>query len=170
MNPYNEDESRAIGEVEESFKAPGTAEYTDTDPNQLFVRAKGRRFGLKIDNLTVMFKDGESAAYQYYPSDAPDSPIPGEKLPEGLIVIDVKDKTVFDVLGEIRNALEEIKNNDDDNVLEALSHHMVIGSTLVLSTNRTDTGAEFRRGATPTAWKWPFLTEILKPTGTKPWN
>ena len=142
IDPFSGETIDTISEASIAFKAPGTAEYTNSIQISFSSVPKDGDW-LKIDNLTIMFKDGESAAYQYYPSDAPDSPIPGEKLPEGLIVIDVKDKTVFDVLGEIRNALEELKNNDDDNVLEALSHHMVIGSTLVLSTNRTDTGAEF---------------------------
>ena len=138
IDPFSGETIDTISEASIAFKAPGTAEYTNSIQISFSSVPKDGDW-LKIDNLTVMFKDGESAPYQYYPSDASDSPIPGEKLPEGLIVIDVKDKTVFDVLGEIRNALEELKNNDD-NVLEALSHHMVIGSTLVLSTNRTDTG------------------------------
>ncbi|MGG3789680.1 flagellin [Geobacillus thermodenitrificans] len=85
---------------------------------------------LKIDNLTIMFSDSMESGY---------SPSQGQ----GTATIDVRGKTVFDVLNDIEQVLEAAKADGTHQPVQALTGFSVVGNSLILSTDRTDDGGLF---------------------------
>ncbi len=77
---------------------------------------------LVIDGVTIEFKD-ESIPYNGGTNTA---------------VVGVKDRTVYDVMAEVYNAITSAKNNSE---AEALIDFKVNGNSLILTTNKTDDGA-----------------------------
>ncbi|WP_303740645.1 flagellin N-terminal helical domain-containing protein [Lutispora saccharofermentans] len=77
---------------------------------------------LVIDGVTIEFKD-ESVPYDNSTNTA---------------VVGVKDRTVYDVMAEVYNAITSAKNNSK---AEALIDFKVNGNSLILTTNKTDDGA-----------------------------
>jgi flagellin len=82
---------------------------------------------LKIDNLTITFSDSTPSGY----------------AGGGTATINVSGKTVFEVLDEIEQMIQAAQNDGGVNYVSALTASSVVGSTLVLSTNRTDDGGTF---------------------------
>lgn len=124
-----------------SFVADNTANYTNSF-NLTFSDLPKAGDQLKIDNLTITFKEEPSSAVSYKTSfnSAFDNGAPQK---ESTVTIDIRNKDIFSILSEIEQTISNIKNGDTYNSLPALSSHYVVGSTLVLSTNRTDTGVSF---------------------------
>jgi flagellin len=85
---------------------------------------------LKIDNLTITFSDSTSSSYTWSGT-------------EGTATIDVNGKDVFQVLQDIEQVLSDAKADTTNNPVRALNSHAVVGSSLVLSTDRTDDGNAF---------------------------
>ncbi|XWN53212.1 flagellar protein [Anoxybacillus flavithermus] len=85
---------------------------------------------LKIDNLTITFSDSTSSSYTWSGT-------------EGTATIDVNGKDVFQVLQDIEQVLSNAKADTTNNPVRALNSHAVVGSSLVLSTDRTDDGNAF---------------------------
>lgn len=108
-----------------SLLAADIADYTNSF-NITFSDLPKDGDSLQIDNLTILFKEEDAVPYN-----------------NGAITIDIRDKDVFTILSEIDTAISGIKDNDTGGVLTALSSHDVVGSTLVLSTNRTETAESF---------------------------
>lgn len=76
---------------------------------------------LVIDDVTISFADS-SVSYA-----------------GGQATVGVKDRTVYDVLAEVYNVITAAKNNSK---AEALVDYKVNGSSLILSTNKTDNGSD----------------------------
>lgn len=77
---------------------------------------------LVVDGITISFAD-ESIPYDNSANAA---------------VVGVKDRTVYDVLGELYNAITSAKNNSEG---DALIDYKVNGNSLILATNKTDDGS-----------------------------
>jgi flagellin len=84
---------------------------------------------LKIDNLTITFSDSMASSYTWSSG-------------QGTATIDVRGKTVFDVLKDIEQVLEDAKA-DTNRPVSALTAFSVVGNSLILSTDRTDDGGLF---------------------------
>ncbi|KYD23447.1 flagellin N-terminal helical domain-containing protein [Parageobacillus toebii] len=85
---------------------------------------------LKIDNLTITFSD--STASSYVGSGG-----------QGTATINVNGKTLFEVLDEIKQVLGDAQADNVHQPVRALTAFSVVGSSLVLSTDRTDDGGTF---------------------------
>ncbi|RDE36292.1 flagellar protein [Parageobacillus thermoglucosidasius] len=85
---------------------------------------------LKIDNLTITFSDSTSSSYTWNGTG-------------GTATIDVSGKDVFQVLQDIKQVLSDAKADTTNNPVGALNSYTVVGSSLVLSTDRTDDGNAF---------------------------
>jgi flagellin len=85
---------------------------------------------LKIDNLTITFSDSTSSSYTWSGTG-------------GTATINVSGKDVFQVLQDIEQVLSDAKADTTNNPVRALNSHAVVGSSLVLSTDRTDDGNAF---------------------------
>jgi flagellin len=87
---------------------------------------------LVIDNFTITFDNG-SAPYNEFGGNATAS-------------IDVRNKSVYDILNEINNILNTAMSDTTSGVPDAvpsLNSHTVVGNTLVLSTTKTNDGLTF---------------------------
>lgn len=128
-----------------TLKASDTASYSSTF-NIEFTNMPKDSDQLKIDNLTIFFKDlepGEEAP-GYVFEEITDSPFNDTTHYEGTITINIRDKNISDILSEISNEINNIKNNNDENnVLTALTAHSIHGNVLSLSTDRTAKGESF---------------------------
>lgn len=128
-----------------TLKASDTASYSSTF-NIEFTNMPKDGDQLKIDNLTIFFKDlepGEEAP-GYVFEEITDSPFNDTTHYEGTITINIRDKNISDILSEISNEINNIKNNNDENnVLTALTAHSIHGNVLSLSTDRTAKGESF---------------------------
>jgi flagellin len=106
----------------------GKNEADDAEPVSLtFSNLPKEGDELYIDGLLFEFKSGSSADYIYDGDNAN-------------VTINLDNKDIFTVLGEIDSALGEAKL---DNHVEALDSHEVVGNTLVLATKKTDDGKSF---------------------------
>ncbi|MCQ5363650.1 flagellin [Anoxybacillus salavatliensis] len=85
---------------------------------------------LKIDNLTITFSDSTASSYTWTGT-------------QGTATINVNGKDVFQVLQDIKQVLSDAKADTTNNPVGALTSHTVVGSSLVLSTDRTDDGNTF---------------------------
>ncbi|NNU93438.1 flagellar protein [Geobacillus sp. NFOSA3] len=85
---------------------------------------------LQIDNLTITFSDSTSSSYTWSGTG-------------GTATINVSGKDVFQVLQDIEQVLSDAKADTNNNPVRALYSHAVVGSSLVLSTDRTDDGNAF---------------------------
>ncbi|GAB6006777.1 FliC/FljB family flagellin [Geobacillus vulcani] len=85
---------------------------------------------LKIDNLTITFSDSTASGYTWSGG-------------QGTATINVSGKTVFDVLDDIKQVLGDAKADGINQPVRALTAFSVVGSSLVLSTDRTDDGKPF---------------------------
>ncbi|MED3740757.1 flagellin [Geobacillus stearothermophilus] len=85
---------------------------------------------LKIDNLTITFSDSTASGYTWSGG-------------QGTATINVSGKTVFDVLDDIKQVLGDAKADGINQPVRALTAFSVVGSSLVLSTDRTDNGKPF---------------------------
>ncbi|KPD00126.1 flagellin [Geobacillus thermocatenulatus] len=85
---------------------------------------------LKIDNLTITFSDSTASNYAWSGG-------------QGTATINVSGKTVFDVLDDIKQVLGDAKADSINQPVRALTAFSIVGSSLVLSTDRTDDGQTF---------------------------
>lgn len=85
---------------------------------------------LKIDNLTITFSDSTASSYTWTGT-------------QGTATINANGKDVFQVLQDIKQVLSDAKADTTNNPVGALTSHTVVGSSLVLSTDRTDDGNTF---------------------------
>lgn len=117
------DDLSLISDSSVSLQAADTASYTNSF-NITFSDVPKDGDSLQIDELTFTFKEDDCVPYN-----------------NGAMTIDIRDKDIFTILSEIDTALNDIKK--DGGVLAALSSHNVVGSTLVLATDRTETAETF---------------------------
>jgi flagellin len=109
------------------------ANYTVTAPESFtltFAEPPKNGDVLQIDNLTITFSDSPSSSYTWSGTG-------------GTATIDVRGKNVFQVLQDIEQVLSDAKADTTHNPVRALTSYAVVGSSLVLSTDRTDDGNAF---------------------------
>jgi flagellin len=127
-----------------NFYVPGTSDSLDSlyaEPTSILGNTSYLTFEqvpkdgdkLRIDNLEITFTDGTSSA----PADFAWT---GTK---GTAVIDIANKSVYDVLNNIESVLGDAK---DAKAISAVSAFSIIGNSLQLSTMDTSDGSSYENG------------------------
>src|SRR5690606_38330939 len=125
VNPLDPDDLSPF--AGNTLKASDTASYSSTF-NIEFTNMTTDSDQLKIDNLTIFYKDLEPGleATGYVFEEITDSPFNDTTHYEGTITINIRHKNISDILSEISNKINNIKNNNDENnVLTALTAHSI---------------------------------------------
>lgn len=114
-------------------------DYVNTDPSAATMNAPDVSSDWKTIylNFTELPKSGDELVVDGITISFADDSVPYDEA-SNAAVVGVKDRTVYDVLGEVYNVITSAKNNSKG---EALVDYKVNGNSLILTTNKTDDGS-----------------------------